>query len=119
MARDVVSKHNGVIPADMDALVKLAGVGRKTASVFLGTWHNIPAIAVDTHVMRVSRRLGFTTHNDPLRIERDLAKLFPQENWVRYHHYMVLFGRYYCKAQNPSCENCELKSKNCTYSIHL
>ena len=113
MANAVVTCHNGRIPGDLEQLTNLAGVGRKTASVFLAEYYNKPALAVDTHVGRVARRLGYTTSKNPVIIERDLAKAFDQNNWARYHLYMVLFGRYICKSQNPSCNQCRVK-KFCT-----
>ena len=110
MAKAIVKQHGGKIPQDMESLVKLAGVGRKTASVFLSEYHNIPAIAVDTHVIRVSNRLEFTQSQNPVVIERDLKKLFDEKNWGKYHHYLVLFGRYHCTARSPKCETCEIKN---------
>jgi len=108
MAKTVVSEHGGKIPADMDKLTRMAGVGRKTASVFLAEFHKIPAIAVDTHVIRISNRLGFTENKSPAAIERDLKAIFDSSNWAKYHLYMVLFGRYHCRAQNPDCSACKL-----------
>ena len=95
-----------VIPGDVDVLEKLPGIGRKTASVFVAEFHKKPAIAVDTHVIRVSRRLGFTTSRNPDVIQRDLMKLFDEGNWCLYHKYLVLFGRYYCTARGPKCDEC-------------
>ena len=103
MAQMVLTRNGGQIPTSLDELVLMPGVGRKTASVFLAEFHKIPAIGVDTHVMRVARRFGFTTSKNPAIVERDLAKIFARENWKRYHQYMVLFGRYYCKARGPIC----------------
>jgi endonuclease-3 len=110
MARMVTDSHGGVIPADMDALVRLPGVGRKTASVFLAEFHGIPALAVDTHVARVSARLGLTRERDPMKIEKDLARRLDRANWRDYHLYMVLFGRYKCKALRPECAECGIKN---------
>lgn len=108
MAKDVINNHGGVIPKDLDELTKLAGVGRKTASVFVSEFYNIPAIAVDTHVIRVSNRLGFTQSKNPAIIERDLMELFDKQNWGKYHYYLVLFGRYHCLARNPKCNVCKI-----------
>lgn len=95
---------------DRKFLESLSGVGRKTANVFLAEIYNEPTIAVDTHVSRVSKRLGFCNlEDDVLTIERKLMKLIPKERWNRTHHQLVLFGRYYCKALKPECENCKLK----------
>lgn len=95
---------------DREFLESLSGVGRKTANVFLAEIYNEPTIAVDTHVSRVSKRLGFCNlEDDVLTIERKLMKLIPKERWNRTHHQLVLFGRYYCKALKPECENCKLK----------
>ncbi|MCL2755895.1 MAG: endonuclease III [Firmicutes bacterium] len=109
MAKEVIGKHGGVIPKDMDELTKLAGVGRKTASVFMAEFYDIPAIAVDTHVIRVGNRLGLTESKNPIVIERDLKQIFDERNWAAYHFYLVLFGRYFCVARNPKCEECRIK----------
>ncbi|KAI4453698.1 developmentally regulated gtp-binding protein-related [Holotrichia oblita] len=109
MAKAVVQEHKGKIPADMEKLTALAGVGRKTASVFLAECHGIPAVAVDTHVMRVSKRLGLSGGNNPVEIENDLKSLFDEVNWCDYHLFLVLFGRYYCKAREPLCDSCKIK----------
>jgi len=109
MARALIENHNGVIPSDIDTLTKLSGVGRKTASVFIVEWYKQPAIPVDTHVARVSKRLGLTKEHDPHKIEQDLANQLARENWASYHLKLVLFGRYNCTAKNPKCENCGIK----------
>ena len=96
------------IPQDIDALTALPGIGRKTASVFLAEWHGLPAIAVDTHVIRVSNRLGLTKSKNPIIIERDLMRLFDKKVWRFVNQYLVLFGRYYCRAKKPLCEDCKL-----------
>ena len=110
MARAVIADFGGRIPADIDDLVKLPGVGRKTASVFLADFHKLPAIAVDTHVIRVSNRLGLTKSKNPEIIERDLKDLIDKKDWRLVNLYLVLFGRYYCKAVKPICDNCKLKA---------
>lgn len=100
----------GYVPNDRNFLEKLPGVGRKTANVVLSNIYNIPCIAVDTHVSRVSIRLGLAKKTDDVRIiENNLTKKFPKEKLCRLHHQLVLFGRYYCKSQNPKCENCKFK----------
>lgn len=101
----------GYVPNDRTFLESLPGVGRKTTNVVLSNIYNVPCIAVDTHVERVSKRLGLAKQTDDVRtIENKLTKKFPKEKLCRLHHQLVLFGRYYCKSQNPQCENCKLKS---------
>ncbi|MGN1227809.1 MAG: endonuclease III [Christensenellales bacterium] len=111
-AKDIANLHNGEVPNTMEELVKLSGVGRKTANVVLSTVYNVPAIAVDTHVFRVSNRLGLSNTNNVLQCEYQLMEKLPKEIWSNMHHLLVLFGRYVCKAQNPSCDKCPLK-ENC------
>lgn len=106
---DIITKFNGKVPSNMEDLTSLAGVGRKTANVVLGECFNIPSIAVDTHVLRLSKRLGLTKENStPEKCEKDLVKIIEKEKQVKFHHQMIHFGRYYCKAQNPKCEDCKL-----------
>lgn len=98
------------VPNDRDYIEKLPGVGHKSANVFLANIYNEPAIAVDTHVARVSRRLGVACDQDNVKvIEKKLEKVIPEDKWGKTHHQLVLFGRYYCKAVSPLCEDCELK----------
>lgn len=100
----------GYVPNDREFLESLSGVGRKTTNVVLSNIYNVPCIAVDTHVARVSKRLGIAKENDDvLTIEKKLNKKFSKDKLCRLHHQMVLFGRYYCKAMNPKCSNCKLK----------
>lgn len=102
--------YNGVVPTNRDLLVKMPGVGRKTANVFLSEFYNMPYIAVDTHVERVSKRLKLASKNDdPLKIEKKLEKYFEKDTWARRHLQLVLFGRYFCKAIKPMCSSCKLK----------
>lgn len=109
MARAVVETHGGRIPRDMDALTKLPGVGRKTANVVLGNAFDLnEGIVVDTHVSRVSRRLGLTRHEDPVKIEQDLMPLFPRERWTMLAHYFIEHGRTLCLARKPLCGDCPL-----------
>ena len=117
IAQILCDEYNGVVPVDRDVLIKLPGIGRKTINVFLSEYHQIPAIAVDTHVERVSKRLGLASHNDNVvEIERKLMRRFPKELWGRLHLQLVLFGRYYCKAKKPQCVGCSFinfcKEKN-------
>lgn len=98
------------VPNDREYIEKLPGVGHKSANVFLANIYNEPTIAVDTHVARVSRRLGVARDQDNVKvIEKKLEKVIPKDKWCRTHHQLVLFGRYYCKAVSPLCEDCELK----------
>ena len=112
-SKDILEKYNGEVPQDYDKLLSLAGVGRKTANVVSSNAFGANVIAVDTHVLRVSNRLGFTKSQNPNICERDLTKRF-KNNLAFLHHSMVLFGRYYCKAIHPECETCKLKDK-CKY----
>jgi len=109
MARTVVERHRGQIPDTMESLIELPGVARKTANVVLGSAFNKPAgIVVDTHVIRVSNRLGLTTETDPVKIEQDLMKLLPREQWTPFAHRMIWHGRRVCFAKQPDCNNCLL-----------
>lgn len=108
LSQDLEEKYDGKVPADIDELVKLRGVGRKTASVVLAEVWDIPAIAVDTHVKRVTRRLGLTVEADPSRIERDLMSLFPKSSWSGLSMRFIQFGRDVCDARRPLCGVCEL-----------
>ena len=105
-----LKESNDIVPNDRDFLEKLPGVGRKTTNVVLSNIYNEPYIAVDTHVQRVSKRLGITKSDDVLVTEKKLYKFFKGENYCRLHHQLLLFGRYYCKAIKPSCDNCKLKN---------
>ena len=110
IATIIVNEYNGIVPKDRDKLIKLPGVGRKTINVFLSEYYNEPAIAVDTHVERVSKRLGLASKKDNvLTIENKLMKKFPKDKWAKLHLQLVLFGRYHCKAIKPECSNCHLK----------
>ena len=114
IARIIVDNYQGVVPDERSELEKLPGVGRKTANVFLSEFYNYPAIAVDTHVERVSKRLKLASSGDNvLEIEQKLMKKFNKDLWARRHLQLVLFGRYYCKAKKPLCKNCNLKDICC------
>lgn len=110
MSQDIVDRFDGEVPPDIDRLVELHGVGRKTASVVLAEVWGIPAIAVDTHVKRVTRRLGLTEEEDPVKIETDLRSLYPREDWSSLSMRFIQFGRDICMARNPLCGACELFS---------
>ena len=106
----LVNEFDGVVPTDRDILESFPGVGRKTVNVFLAEFYHYPAIAVDTHVERVSKRLKLAYQKDSvLDVERKLMKKVPKERWAKFHLQMVLFGRYYCKAVKPLCKDCPLK----------
>lgn len=110
IARILDEKYNGVLPNSRKALESMPGVGRKTTNVVLSNIYNVPNIAVDTHVERISKRLGLAKDGDDVRtVEEKLKRKFKRENWSRRHHQLVLFGRYYCKAISPNCEECKLK----------
>ncbi len=111
MARRLLSDFDGIIPEDVDELQKLPGVGRKTANVIASVIFNKPAMAVDTHVFRVSARLGLTTNaKNPLESERQLVKYIPEELIPKAHHWLILHGRYICLARKPKCKECGLTS---------
>ena len=109
MAQVVVERHGGQIPADMDALTALPGVGRKTANVVLCTaWGLATGVVVDTHVSRLSQRLGLTRERNAEKIERDLMALFPPSSWIDLSHRLILHGRRVCQARKPACDRCSL-----------
>ena len=117
ISRIIDEEYDGVVPNNRAQLENIPGVGRKTCNVVLSNIYNVAAIAVDTHVNRVSKRLGFAYKNDTVdKVEKKLMKKIKKENWSKRHHQLVLFGRYKCKAKNPECENCKLinicKEKN-------
>ena len=115
MAQMLVSNFNSEVPSTIEELVKLPGVGRKTANVIASVVYNMPAMAVDTHVFRVSARLGLTQRaKTPLETEKQLVKYIPEEYIARAHHWLILHGRYVCVARNPKCEECGLKDM-CKY----
>lgn len=106
---ELVEKFGGRVPQELDALVKLRGVGRKTANVVLGTGFGIPSgVVVDTHVGRLSRRLGLSRQADPVKVERDLMGLLPKRQWIDFSHLMIAHGRQICLARKPKCEICPL-----------
>ncbi len=113
-AKTLVEKYDGEVPTDLESLTSLAGVGRKTANVIRGNVYGEPSIVVDTHVKRISKRLGFTESEDPYEVEMDLMKCLPKENWIRYNIQIIALGRTICTARKPACENCFLKN-DCPY----
>ena len=110
MAADLLAKHGGRVPESLEELAALPGVGRKTANVVLGNaFGKNEGIVVDTHVTRLSRRLGFTKSSDPVHIEQDLIKLFPRAHWTDLSHWLIFHGRHRCQARKPDCTGCELR----------
>ncbi|WP_436414914.1 endonuclease III [Petrimonas sp.] len=110
MARKLVSDFNGEVPSNIDDLLTIPGVGRKTANVMLSVAFDLPAMAVDTHVFRVSNRIGLTDNSkSPLETERELVKYIPERLLTRAHHWLILHGRYICVARKPKCEICGLR----------
>ena len=108
-AKALVEKHNGEIPQTLEALVKLPGVGRKTANVVLGAAFGIPGVVVDTHVARISNRLGLTASKNPAKIEQDLMHLIPRRDWNDFCLRLIFFGRSTCTARRPKCPSCPLE----------
>jgi len=110
MGAALVEHHAGKVPSTMEELSSIPGAGRKTANVVLGNAFGInEGVVVDTHVGRLSLRLGLTTNHDPVKVEQDLMKLFPQEQWTLLSHWLIWHGRRRCKARNPDCKECELR----------
>ena len=105
----IVKEHGGKVPDTLESLVKLPGIGRKTANVVLGNAFSVPGITVDTHVGRLSRRLGLTKHTDPVKVEHDLMALLPPKDWTLFSHEIILHGRQVCHARKPKCSACVLK----------
>ncbi len=114
-SQQLLNEYNGEIPQEMDKIVKLAGVGRKTANVVRGEiWGLADGITVDTHVKRLSNLIGLTKNDDPIKIEQDLMKIVPRDSWIDFSHYLILQGRDKCIARRPKCQECEI-SGYCTY----
>jgi endonuclease-3 len=104
----LLDKHKGKVPADMESLLALGGVGRKTANCVLGNAFGVPGIVVDTHVLRLSRRMGFSEQKQADKVEKDLMPLIPQKEWTRFSHVMADHGRAYCSARKPMCDECPI-----------
>ncbi len=109
-ANMLIDRFNGVIPSDMDSLLSLSGVGRKSANLIRGDVFGLPAIVADTHCIRISGRLGFTESKDPVKVENDLLPLIPPERSSDFCHRLVIFGRDICSARNPKCSECPMNS---------
>jgi len=108
--RELQERFGGQVPADLEILVKLPGIGRKTANVILGNAFHVPGMVVDTHVSRVAQRLGLTASQDPVKIEYDLMEVIPRDQWVTFSHQLILHGRTICLARKPLCPRCPLQS---------
>ena len=107
-ARTLVEKYDGKVPRELEELTALAGVGRKTANVIRGNIYHEPSVVVDTHVKRISKKLGFTKEDDPVKIEYDLMKVLPKDHWILYNIQIITLGRSICTARNPKCTECFL-----------
>lgn len=107
-ARTLVEKYDGEVPRELEELTALAGVGRKTANVIRGNIYHEPSVVVDTHVKRISKKLGFTKEDDPVKIEYDLMKVLPKDHWILYNIQIITLGRSICTARNPKCTKCFL-----------
>jgi endonuclease III len=118
LGRALVERHGGDVPDRMEDLVRLPGVGRKTANVVLGTWFGKAAIPVDTHVTRVAGRLELTASDDPVKIEADLQALLPRSEWTFVSHALIWHGRRVCQARRPACERCTLRA-HCPYPARV
>ena len=105
----LLTEFGGEVPSDLDALTSLAGVGRKTANVIRGNIYHVPSVVVDTHVKRISNRLGLTKNQDPDKIEQDLMKELPEDHWILWNIHIITFGRTICSARSPKCEDCFLQ----------
>ncbi len=106
--RQLIEEYNGEVPYEIEKLITLPGVGRKTANVIRGNIYDEPSIVVDTHVKRISNRLGFTKYEDPVKIEMDLMEVLPRDNWIRYNIQIITLGRTICTARRRKCEECFL-----------
>lgn len=109
-ANQLLERHGGVVPDTIEELTALSGVGRKTANVILGNIYHKPSVVVDTHVKRISRKLGFTKESDPEKIEYDLMKVLPKDHWILYNIHIITLGRTICTARSPKCDECFLNS---------
>lgn len=109
ICRILVDEFDGQVPADLETLTTLPGIGRKTANVILGNAYGVPGIMVDTHVRRVAGRLGLTEHQDPVKIEYDLMAQVPREHWTKFSHQLIWHGRQVCTAKKPRCQTCPLR----------
>ena len=115
IVKDLKERFNGVVPSNKDELMTLPGVGNKTAGVIRAEIFQIPDLPVDTHILRISKRVNLAKKDDePIDVERKLKKIIPEERWIKSHHQLIHFGRYYCMARSPKCENCKIRDM-CMY----
>ncbi len=114
IATEIRDKFHGEVPSDIDAFATVKGIGRKSANLIVGLAFDKPAVVVDTHVIRLSHRIGFSDKNDPDRIEQDIKKEVPEDKWTAFSLLITLHGRYLCKARKPECERCLLQ-EDCDY----
>ena len=115
IVKDLIVKFNYVVPSDKDLLQTLPGVGNKTAGVIRAEIFKIPDLPVDTHILRISKRLNLAKKDDePIDVERKLKKIIPEERWIKSHHQLIHFGRYFCTARSPKCAECKIKD-SCNY----
>ena len=114
IAREITDRFKGQVPKDIDVFATVKGIGRKSANMIVGLSYGVPAIIVDTHVIRVAGRIGFTNNDDPMKIEEDLKRITPEKAWTDLSLLLILHGRYLCKARKPECERCLLRD-DCDY----
>ena len=115
IVKDLIERFNYVVPSDKDELQTLPGVGNKTAGVIRAEIFKIPDLPVDTHILRISKRLNLANKDDePIDVERKLKKIIPEERWIKSHHQLIHFGRYFCTARSPKCAECKIKD-SCNY----
>ena len=116
IVKDLIERFNYVVPSNKDELMTLPGVGNKTAGVIRAEIFQIPDLPVDTHILRIARRLNLAKKDDePIDVERKLKKIIPQERWIKSHHQLIHFGRYFCTARSPKCDNCKIKDMCTSY----
>ena len=116
IVNDLINRFNYQVPSDKDLLMTLPGVGNKTAGVIRAEIFKIPDLPVDTHILRISKRLNLAKKDDaPIDVERKLKKIIPEERWIKSHHQLIHFGRYFCTARSPQCENCKIKDTCINY----
>ena len=116
IVKDLIERFNCVVPSDKEQLMTLPGVGNKTAGVIRAEIFQIPDLPVDTHILRIAKRLKFAKKDDePIDVERKLKKIIPEERWIKSHHQLIHFGRYFCTARSPQCENCKIRDMCMSY----